>query len=160
MDPERYQKKVAMAQAASAANAEKDASKSPTPAAVPNKDNSLQYRYRLQINVPPGKLGVFLVRRPGPGQRLTIVGGCKKDSPLSGIIPPGSRLMAVDFDDTSCLSPSEITAIMSRKSECDRLLTFASISTFPTAASAEAKRQEGYRKMLASATVSAEAKRA
>ena len=159
MDPERYQKKVAMAQAASAANAEKDASKSPTPAAVPNKDNSLQYRYRLQINVPPGKLGMKLVRK-STGQRLTIVGGCKKDSPLSGIIPPGSRLMAVDFDDTSCLSPSEITAIMSRKSECDRLLTFASISTFPTAASAEAKRQEGYRKMLASATVSAEAKRA
>jgi len=167
MNPERYQKKVAMAQAASAANAEKDASKSPTPAAVSNtdgdgtqEDNSEQYRYRLQINVPPGKLGMTLVRK-STGQRLglTVVGGCKKDSPLSGIIPPGSRLMAVDFDDTSCLSPSEITAIMSRKSECDRLLTFASISTFPTTASAEAKRQEGYRKMLASATVSAEAKR-
>ena len=38
MDPERYQKKAAMAQAASAVKAEKDASKSPTPAAVSNTD--------------------------------------------------------------------------------------------------------------------------
>eukprot|EP00588_Corethron_pennatum_P033788 CAMPEP_0194348440 /NCGR_PEP_ID=MMETSP0171-20130528/106538_1 /TAXON_ID=218684 /ORGANISM="Corethron pennatum, Strain L29A3" /LENGTH=1064 /DNA_ID=CAMNT_0039115785 /DNA_START=105 /DNA_END=3299 /DNA_ORIENTATION=+ len=97
---------------------------------IPNEDNSQQYRYRLNIKVPPGKLGLFLGRRPGPGQRLTIVGGCKKDSPLYGKIPPGSRLMAVDGDDTSCMTISEITTVMSRKNKCDRMLTFASTSTF------------------------------
>jgi len=95
---------------------------------IPNEDNSQQYRYQLNIKVPPGKLGLLLVRRP-TGQRLTVVGGCKKDSPLYGKIPPGSRLMAVDGDDTSRMTVSEITK-MFKKKNCERMLTFASTSTF------------------------------
>eukprot|EP00588_Corethron_pennatum_P014162 CAMPEP_0194267734 /NCGR_PEP_ID=MMETSP0169-20130528/2183_1 /TAXON_ID=218684 /ORGANISM="Corethron pennatum, Strain L29A3" /LENGTH=281 /DNA_ID=CAMNT_0039008687 /DNA_START=47 /DNA_END=889 /DNA_ORIENTATION=- len=95
---------------------------------TPDEDDSQQYRYRLNIKVPPGKLGMILVKPTG--QRLTVVAGCRKDSFLFGKIPPGSRIMAVDRENVSCMTISEITSVMSRKSECDRMLTFASISSF------------------------------
>eukprot|EP00588_Corethron_pennatum_P035786 CAMPEP_0194350328 /NCGR_PEP_ID=MMETSP0171-20130528/107578_1 /TAXON_ID=218684 /ORGANISM="Corethron pennatum, Strain L29A3" /LENGTH=296 /DNA_ID=CAMNT_0039117867 /DNA_START=40 /DNA_END=928 /DNA_ORIENTATION=+ len=37
---------------------------------------------------------------------------------------------SLDRENVSCMTISEITAVMSRKSECDRMLTFASISSF------------------------------
>jgi len=75
----------------------------------------------IKINAPPGKLGVILANRTDkPG---TVVSDIRKNSPLYGKIFAGDRIVSIDGENVSMIPVSEITIIMARKAEFERLLT-------------------------------------
>lgn len=78
-------------------------------------------RSRITVNAPPGKLGIILVNKAD--SKGTVVSGVRTSSVLSEKIHPGDRIVAIDGEDVSHMSVSEITTIMARKSEFERTLT-------------------------------------
>ena len=78
-------------------------------------------RDRINVVVPPGKLGVILANKTD--NRGTLVSDVRTTSVLYGKIFPGDRIVSIDNEDVSTLSVAEMTALMSRKSAYDRVLT-------------------------------------
>ena len=77
--------------------------------------------YRV-ITVPPGKLGVVIdTTTQGP-----TVYEVKSGSPLENKIQPGERIIAIDDVDTSKMSASAVTKVMTRNMEMQRKITVAS----------------------------------
>jgi len=99
----------------------------PSPSSVGRGDKIKAKCYRFNVKAPPGKLGVILANR-SKERGGTVVTEVRKNSPLYGRILPGSRIVAVDGEDVARMTVSEITTIMSRKSERDRLLTIVTDS--------------------------------
>jgi C-terminal processing protease CtpA/Prc len=78
-------------------------------------------RVKKTVEAPPGKLGIILANKTD--SRGTVVSGVRTNSVLFDKIIPGDRIVAIDGEDVSRMSVSEITTIMSRKSDFDRTLT-------------------------------------
>ena len=75
----------------------------------------------IKVKAPPGKLGVILANRTDkPG---TVVSDVRPSSPLHGKIFPGDRIVSIDGENVSMIPVSEITIIMARKAEFQRVLT-------------------------------------
>jgi hypothetical protein len=78
-------------------------------------------RNRKSVVAPPGKLGLILANKPDG--RGTVVSGVRPTSALVEKISTGDRIIAVDGEDVSHMNVSELTTIMTRKSDFDRKLT-------------------------------------
>lgn len=78
-------------------------------------------RSRVTVTAPPGKLGIILANKAD--SRGTVVSGVRTSSVLADRISPGDRIVAIDGEDVSMMTVSEITTIMARKSEFERQLT-------------------------------------
>merc|ERR1712150_158213 len=78
-------------------------------------------RNRVTLKAPPGKLGIVLANNSD--NTGTIVSGVRNSSPLFERIFPGDRIVGIDGEDVSRMTVSEITTIMARKGEFERILT-------------------------------------
>lgn len=78
-------------------------------------------RNKVTIQAPPGKLGIILANKAD--SKGTVVSGVRSSSVLAEKISPGDRIVAIDGEDVSLMTVSEITTIMARKSDFERTLT-------------------------------------
>ena len=78
-------------------------------------------RSKVTVVAPPGKLGIILANRTD--SRGTVVSGVRTASVLAAQVSPGDRIIAIDDEDVSQMNVKEITTIMARKSEFERVLT-------------------------------------
>lgn len=78
-------------------------------------------RSKVSVVAPPGKLGIILANRTD--SRGTVVSGVRTSSVLAEQVSPGDRIIAIDDEDVSQMNVKEITTIMARKSEFERVLT-------------------------------------
>ena len=78
-------------------------------------------RNKVTIQAPSGKLGIILANKAD--SKGTVVSGVRSSSVLSEKISPGDRIVAIDGEDVSLMTVSEITTIMARKSDFERTLT-------------------------------------
>jgi hypothetical protein len=78
-------------------------------------------RARMTIIAPPGKLGIILANKAD--SRGTVVSGVRTSSVMAEQISPGDRIVAIDGEDVSLMTVSEITTIMTRKADFERTLT-------------------------------------
>jgi len=76
---------------------------------------------KVNVFAPPGKLGIILANKADA--KGTVVSGVRTSSVLVEKISPGDRIIAIDGEDVSRMTVSEITTIMARKSEFERILT-------------------------------------
>ncbi|KAL3915690.1 MAG: hypothetical protein SGILL_005527 [Bacillariaceae sp.] len=90
-------------------------------------------RSKITVIAPPGKLGIILANKAD--SKGTVVSGVRTSSVLVDRISPGDRIVAIDGEDVSRMTVSEITTIMSRKAEYERRLT---VLTIPKQASTPA----------------------
>jgi hypothetical protein len=82
-------------------------------------------RTKVDVLAPPGKLGIILANKAD--SKGTVVSGVRTSSVLVDKISPGDRIVAIDGEDVSRMTVSEITTIMSRKADYDRTLTVLTI---------------------------------
>ena len=82
-------------------------------------------RNKIAVLAPPGKLGIILANKAD--SKGTVVSGVRTSSALVDRIMPGDRIVAIDGEDVSRMTVSEITTIMSRKAEYERTLTVLTI---------------------------------
>ena len=94
----------------------------PPPPASPQSRHSATSSVRLDIRAPPGRLGVIMANR-SDDQPGTVVSALRTSSALVGKILPGDVLVAIDGLDVSEMHVSEVTAIMSNKSQQEKILT-------------------------------------
>ena len=87
--------------------------------------SSIVRRSKTSIIAPPGKLGIILANKAD--SKGTVVSGVRTSSVLVDRISPGDRIVAIDGEDVSRMTVSEITTIMSRKAEYERRLTVLTI---------------------------------
>mmetsp|Transcript_3034 Transcript_3034/g.7153 ORF Transcript_3034/g.7153 Transcript_3034/m.7153 type:complete len:1073 (+) Transcript_3034:327-3545(+) len=92
--------------------------------------SSVVRRSKATIVAPPGKLGIILANKAD--SKGTVVSGVRTSSVLVDRISPGDRIIAIDGEDVSRMTVSEITTIMSRKSEYERRLTVLTASAGAT----------------------------
>ena len=78
-------------------------------------------RSKMTVVAPPGKLGIILANKAD--SKGTVVSGVRTSSVLAEKISPGDRIIAIDGEDVSLMTVSEITTIMARKSDFERQLT-------------------------------------
>lgn len=78
-------------------------------------------RSRITVVAPPGKLGIILANKAD--SKGTVVSGVRTSSVLAEKISPGDRIVAIDGEDVSLMTVSEITTIMARKADFERTLT-------------------------------------
>ena len=83
--------------------------------------SSVARRSRVTVVAPPGKLGIILANKADA--RGTVVSGVRTSSALVEKVSPGDRIVAIDGEDVSLMTVSEITTIMARKSDFERTLT-------------------------------------
>jgi len=83
--------------------------------------SSIARRTKITVIAPPGKLGIILANKADA--KGTVVSGVRTSSVLAEKISPGDRIIAIDGEDVSRMTVSEITTIMSRKGEYERTLT-------------------------------------
>jgi hypothetical protein len=93
--------------------------------------SSAARRSRITVMAPPGKLGLILANKAD--SKGTVVSGVRTSSVLAEKISPGDRIVAIDGEDVSLMTVSEITTIMARKADFERSLT---ILTTPRTSSA------------------------
>ena len=96
-------------------------------------------RTKITVVAPPGKLGIILANKAD--SKGTVVSGVRTSSVLADKISPGDRIVAIDGEDVSRMTVSEITTIMARKSEFERTLTV--LSTPKVARSTSSTRDYG-----------------
>jgi hypothetical protein len=84
----------------------------------------VQNTYKRMILAPKGKLGVVIdTTNYGP-----VVFQVKDGSPLQGALFPGDRIIAIDDIDTTGMIANNITTIMARKAELERMITVVRVS--------------------------------
>lgn len=83
--------------------------------------SSSSRRSRVTVLAPPGKLGIILANKAD--SKGTVVSGVRTSSALVEKVSPGDRIVAIDGEDVSLMTVSEITTIMARKSDFERTLT-------------------------------------
>lgn len=84
-------------------------------------------RSKVTVKAPPGKLGIILANRTD--SRGTVVSGVRTSSVLAEQVSPGDRIIAIDGEDVSQMNVKEITTIMARKSEFERVLVLLAANT-------------------------------
>ncbi len=77
-------------------------------------------RSKVTVIAPPGKLGIILANRTD--SHGTVVSGVRTSSVLAKQVSPGDRIIEIDDEDVSQMNVKEITTIMSRKCEFERVL--------------------------------------
>jgi hypothetical protein len=85
------------------------------------RSTSSARRSRMTVVAPPGKLGIILANKAD--SKGTVVSGVRTSSILAEKISPGDRIVAIDGEDVSLMTVSEITTIMARKSDFERTLS-------------------------------------
>ena len=85
------------------------------------RTGSVAQRSKVTVIAPPGKLGIILANKAD--SKGTVVSGVRTSSVLAEKISPGDRIIAIDGEDVSLMTVSEITTIMARKSDFERQLT-------------------------------------
>jgi C-terminal processing protease CtpA/Prc len=93
-------------------------------------------RSRITIQAPPGRLGIILANKADA--RGTVVSGVRSNSPLVDRISAGDRIVAIDGEDVSLMTVSEITTIMARKADFERTLTVLTTPKHPESAQVSA----------------------
>jgi len=96
------------------------------------RSTSVARRSKVTIKAPPGKLGIILANKAD--SKGTVVSGVRTSSVLADRIAPGDRIVAIDGEDVSLMTVSEITAIMARKSDYERTLTVLTTPKHPSTA--------------------------
>lgn len=86
-----------------------------------SSSHSVAKRMKVTVVAPPGKLGIILANKTDA--KGTVVSGVRTSSVLADRVNPGDRIVAIDGEDVSRMTVSEITTIMARKSEFERVLT-------------------------------------
>lgn len=86
-----------------------------------HRSGSSARRSRITVMAPPGKLGIILANKAD--SKGTVVSGVRTSSVLAEKISPGDRIVAIDGEDVSLMTVSEITTIMARKADFERTLT-------------------------------------
>jgi hypothetical protein len=90
--------------------------------------SSTSRRSKVTVIAPSGKLGIILANKAdGKG---TVVSGVRTSSVLVDQISPGDRIVAIDGEDVSLMTVSEITTIMSRKADYERTLTILTLPKY------------------------------
>lgn len=89
--------------------------------AMARKAAARSMQAKVSVIAPPGKLGIILANRTD--SRGTVVSGVRTSSVLADKVSPGDRIIAIDDEDVSQMNVKEITTIMARKSEFERVLT-------------------------------------
>lgn len=87
--------------------------------------SAIARRTKITVIAPPGKLGIILANKAD--SKGTVVSGVRTSSVLVDRISPGDRIVAIDGEDVSRMTVSEITTIMSRKAEYERRLTVLTV---------------------------------
>jgi hypothetical protein len=100
-------------------------------------------RTRITVLAPPGKLGIILANKADA--KGTVVSGVRTSSVLADKISPGDRIVAIDGEDVSLMTVSEITTIMARKSEFERTLTVLTTPMSSEPLSPRSDREHRYR---------------
>jgi hypothetical protein len=85
-----------------------------------NNPSSISRRNKVTVVAPPGKIGIILANKAD--SKGTVVSGVRTSSVLAEKVSPGDRIIAIDGEDVSRMTVSEITTIMARKSEFERTL--------------------------------------
>ncbi|KAL7576312.1 hypothetical protein ACA910_018132 [Epithemia clementina (nom. ined.)] len=102
-------------------------------------------RSRMTVIAPPGKLGIILANKAD--SKGTVVSGVRTSSVLAEKISPGDRIVAIDGEDVSLMTVSEITTIMARKADFERTLTVLTTPRTTTSVAAasngEGSQQDG-----------------
>lgn len=83
-------------------------------------------RAKRNVTAPAGKLGIILANKTDA--KGTVVSGVRTTSVLASKITPGDRIIAIDGEDVSTMTVSEITAIMARKNDFERVLSILTTS--------------------------------
>jgi len=83
-------------------------------------------RSKKSVTAPAGKLGIILANKTD--SKGTVVSGVRTTSVLANKITPGDRIIAIDGEDVNTMTVSEITAIMARKNDFERILTVLTTS--------------------------------
>jgi C-terminal processing protease CtpA/Prc len=86
-----------------------------------SSSSGVSKRSKMTVVAPPGKLGIILANKAD--SKGTVVSGVRTSSVLAEKISPGDRIIAIDGEDVSLMTVSEITTIMARKSDFERQLT-------------------------------------
>jgi len=94
-------------------------------------------RNRQNIVAPPGKLGIILANKFDT--KGTVISGVRSSSVLADQIFPGDRIVAIDGEDVSRMTVSEITTIMARKNEFERVLAVLTTPKGSTTASPQSR---------------------
>lgn len=92
---------------------------------VSTSTSAITRRTKISVIAPPGKLGIILANKAD--SKGTVVSGVRTSSVLVDRISPGDRIVAIDGEDVSRMTVSEITTIMSRKAEYERRLTVLTV---------------------------------
>eukprot|EP00581_Thalassiosira_minuscula_P019359 CAMPEP_0183715336 /NCGR_PEP_ID=MMETSP0737-20130205/9599_1 /TAXON_ID=385413 /ORGANISM="Thalassiosira miniscula, Strain CCMP1093" /LENGTH=953 /DNA_ID=CAMNT_0025944427 /DNA_START=547 /DNA_END=3408 /DNA_ORIENTATION=+ len=82
----------------------------------------------FQITAPPGKLGILLSNKSGQ-KGPTHVSAVRSESVLAGKVHVGDVFMSIDGEDVTRMNSKEITNIMARKAEFERVLRFRPLVT-------------------------------
>mmetsp|Transcript_11656 Transcript_11656/g.16520 ORF Transcript_11656/g.16520 Transcript_11656/m.16520 type:complete len:893 (+) Transcript_11656:605-3283(+) len=85
------------------------------------KRQNITNKSKVKIIAPPGKLGLILANKKD--SKGTVISGVRTTSVLLNKVHPGDRIIAIDGEDVSRMTMSEITIIMARKNEFERILT-------------------------------------
>ena len=88
--------------------------------------STLPKRSKKSVTAPAGKLGIILANKTDA--KGTVVSGVRTTSVLANRITPGDRIIAIDGEDVSTMTVSEITSIMARKNDFERVLTILTTS--------------------------------
>jgi len=83
--------------------------------------NTITKRVKLTVVAPAGKLGIILANKTDA--KGTVVSGVRTTSALADRVSPGDRIIEIDGEDVSRMTVSEITSIMARKNDFERILT-------------------------------------
>ena len=75
----------------------------------------------VEIIAPPGKLGLLLANKSGQNGP-THVSTVRSESVLAGKVHVGDRFVSIDGEDVTRMNSKEITAIMARKSDFERVI--------------------------------------
>jgi hypothetical protein len=86
---------------------------------------SVPMRSKMTVIAPPGKLGIILANKVD--SKGTVVSGVRTSSVLAEKISPGDRIIAIDGEDVSLMTVSEITMTMARKNDFERQLTIMTV---------------------------------
>jgi hypothetical protein len=97
------------------------ASRASRTSSATRRASALVRRSKVDVVAPPGKLGIILANKAD--SKGTVVSGVRTSSVLAEKISPGDRIVAIDGEDVSRMTVSEITTIMARKSDFERILT-------------------------------------
>jgi len=96
------------------------ATRTPPPPPNLSYSNELEKLPKKHVFAPPGKIGVAIDVYNGQ----PTVHKLRKGSPLENMLQPNDIIMAIDDEDTSCLSAADVTSMMVKRMDRVRKITF------------------------------------